>query len=100
MAAEGSSFCEFKGSAAYYDVVGGQAVAPKAAWCYPSPSRGFDSIAGYVSVYPGRMDLVLAAYNAGQGAVSRAGHQVPNYQETQNYVRKVLAMYNLLQTRS
>jgi soluble lytic murein transglycosylase-like protein len=57
-------------------------------------------LADLTRLYPGRMDLVLAAYNAGQGAVSRAGHQVPNYQETQNYVRKVLAMYNLLQTRS
>lgn len=54
--AEGSSFCEFKGHAAYYDIVGGEAVAPGAGWYYPSPSRGFDAIAGFVSVYPGRMD--------------------------------------------
>ncbi len=54
--AEGTSFCEFKGSAAYRDVVSGDVRAPKAAWYYPSPSRGFESIAGFVSVYPGRMD--------------------------------------------
>jgi uncharacterized protein (DUF427 family) len=53
--ASGSSFCEFKGSAAYYDIVGGATVAPSAGWYYPSPSRGFESLAGYVSVYPGRM---------------------------------------------
>jgi uncharacterized protein (DUF427 family) len=54
--AEGTSFCEFKGRAAYSDVVSGDVRAPKAAWYYPSPSRGFESIAGFVSVYPGRMD--------------------------------------------
>ena len=53
---EGSSFCEFKGRAAYYDIVGGAERAERAGWYYPSPSRGFESIAGYVSVYPGRMD--------------------------------------------
>lgn len=52
----GSSFCEFKGSASYYDIVGGEAVAPRAGWYYPNPSRGFESLAGFVSVYPGRMD--------------------------------------------
>lgn len=54
--AAGSSFCEFKGHAAYYDIVGGDAVAAGAGWYYPNPSRGFEPIAGYVSVYPGRMD--------------------------------------------
>ena len=61
---------------------------------------GTRHLADLTRLYPGRMDLVLAAYNAGQGAVSRAGHQIPNYHETQNYVRKVLAMYKVLQTRS
>jgi uncharacterized protein (DUF427 family) len=53
---EGSSFCEFKGRAAYYDIVGGGVTAERAGWYYPAPSRGFESIAGYVAVYPGRMD--------------------------------------------
>jgi uncharacterized protein (DUF427 family) len=53
---EGSSFCEFKGRAAYYDIVGGAVTAERAGWYYPAPSRGFESIAGYVAVYPGRMD--------------------------------------------
>src|SRR5262245_34384857 len=38
--------------------------------------------------------LVLAAYNAGEKAVQRYNNDVPNYVETQNYVRKVLALYN------
>lgn len=53
---EGSSSCEFKGRASYYDIAGNSAVAPGAGWYYPKPSRGFDAIAGFVSVYPGRMD--------------------------------------------
>ncbi len=40
-------------------------------------------------MFPGRLDLALAAYNAGPGAVQRAGLRVPNYPETQNYVRVV-----------
>ena len=36
--------------------------------------------------------LALAAYNAGAGAVSRAGG-VPHYRETQNYVKKVIGLY-------
>ena len=35
--------------------------------------------------------LALAAYNAGEGAVMRAGRRIPAYRETQSYVRKVLA---------
>lgn len=42
------------------------------------------------------LPLVLAAYNAGEGAVERYGRRVPPYRETQDYVRKVLAEYGLL----
>ncbi len=54
--AEGSSHCEWKGRAAYLDVTGGDLTAPRAAWTYPDPTPGFAAIAGYVSLYPGRMD--------------------------------------------
>jgi Transglycosylase SLT domain/Domain of unknown function (DUF4124) len=37
--------------------------------------------------------LVLAAYNAGENVVQRL-NDIPNYTETQNYVRKILALYN------
>ena len=37
--------------------------------------------------------LVLAAYNAGEGAVIRHGNQIPPYPETQGYVRSILREY-------
>jgi soluble lytic murein transglycosylase-like protein len=38
--------------------------------------------------------LALAAYNAGENAVIKHGRQIPPYQETQTYVRRVLKFYN------
>jgi soluble lytic murein transglycosylase-like protein len=41
--------------------------------------------------FDNRLDLILAAYNAGEQTVVRAGWQVPRYPETQNYVKRILA---------
>ena len=49
-----------------------------------------------INLFPGRLELALAAYNAGEGAVQRAGNQIPNYRETQNYVKTVLQLYHVL----
>jgi soluble lytic murein transglycosylase-like protein len=50
-------------------------------------------------MFPGRLDLALAAYNAGPGAVQRAGLRVPDYPETQNYVRVVTELLGHLRTQ-
>lgn len=54
--AAGTSFCEWKGTAAYLDVVGGDKVAERAAWYYPHPTEHFAGLVDHVAVYPGRMD--------------------------------------------
>lgn len=53
-----------------------------------------------IDLFEGRLDLALAAYNAGEGAVQRAGHRIPAYRETQNYVKSVLGLYALLKPAS
>ncbi len=40
-----------------------------------------------------RVDLVLASYNAGEGAVAKFGNKVPPYKETRNYVKKISYRY-------
>jgi soluble lytic murein transglycosylase-like protein len=42
--------------------------------------------------YGGNVDLTLAAYNAGSGAVARSAG-VPHFAETQNYVRRITNLY-------
>lgn len=40
--------------------------------------------------------LALAGYNAGEGAVMKYGRRVPPYRETQEYVRRITARYNMI----
>lgn len=53
----GSSFCEWKGVASYFDLVTEARVAPKAAWTYVDPTPGFEPIAGAVAVMAGQVDV-------------------------------------------
>jgi soluble lytic murein transglycosylase-like protein len=43
--------------------------------------------------FDGRVDLVLASYNAGEGAVMKYGGRVPPYRETRDYVKRISARY-------
>jgi soluble lytic murein transglycosylase-like protein len=46
--------------------------------------------------YGNNLPLVLAAYNAGEGAVAKYGQRIPPYRETQMYVRDVMSYYTAL----
>jgi Zn-finger nucleic acid-binding protein len=48
--------------------------------------------------FNGRVDLVLASYNAGEGAVAKFGGRVPPYRETRNYVKRVGYRYRQVKT--
>jgi soluble lytic murein transglycosylase-like protein len=61
------------------------------------PEQNIEGGARYLRVlanqYGGDMVRTLAAYNAGPDAVRRAGGAIPPIPETQEYVRKVVALY-------
>lgn len=62
-----------------------------------TPQANLEASAKYLKQLQARfgndLKLVLAAYNAGEGAVERHGRRIPPYAETQAYVRNVMAVY-------
>jgi soluble lytic murein transglycosylase-like protein len=46
-----------------------------------------------LAMFGNNLELALAAYNAGEGAVLRAGRQVPKMRETLAYIPRVLGHY-------
>jgi soluble lytic murein transglycosylase-like protein len=56
-------------------------------------ATGVRYLAELMIMFPGNLELVLAAYNAGEGAVQKYRNQVPPYAETQNYVKTVMQFY-------
>jgi Transglycosylase SLT domain len=66
------------------------------------PKQNIEAGARYLAQlskqFKGDKRLILAAYNAGPGAVSKAG-DVPNISETKSYVANVMNDYNQLQSK-
>jgi len=52
----GTSYCEWKGRAGYYDLVTEERTEERAAWYYPSPTPSFRDLKDYVAFYPSKMD--------------------------------------------
>ncbi|MEO0574844.1 MAG: DUF427 domain-containing protein [Pseudomonadota bacterium] len=65
-----ASMCEWKGEAAYFDVVAGGTVAAGAAWCYPMPFAPFGAVAGWLAFMPAAMD---ACYVGDDKVVAQPG---------------------------
>ena len=47
-----------------------------------------------LDAFGGDVELALAGYNAGEGAVMKYGGNIPPYRETQEYVRRITSRYN------
>jgi soluble lytic murein transglycosylase-like protein len=56
-------------------------------------SGGTRYLRDLLKMFSGRVDLALAGYNAGEGAVIKYGYTIPPYDETQNYVKLIIKRY-------
>ena len=50
------TFCEWKGTAYYYDIEVWDRIIKNAAWYYSDPAPGFVELRDYIAFYPGGMD--------------------------------------------
>ena len=56
-------------------------------------SGGTRYLKDLLTMFNGRVDLALAGYNAGEGAVIKYGYSIPPYDETRNYVKLIIKRY-------
>lgn len=57
--AQGTSMCEWKGRADYFDVCVDNKIASRAAWRYSAPTGDFAPLAGCIAFYAGPMDSCI-----------------------------------------
>ena len=65
-----------------------------------SISGGARYLRDLMQMFNNDLQLVAAAYNAGENAVLRAGNRIPPYQETMTYVPRVMTYYKKYRTAS
>jgi uncharacterized protein (DUF427 family) len=53
-----TTFCEFKGRAVYWDVIGEETIC-RAAWSYPAPSPGFEEMKDWIAFYPSSVECTV-----------------------------------------
>lgn len=61
---------------------------------------GVKHLKDLLEYFDGDINLSLAAYNAGKGAVIKHGFTIPPYPETADYITKVLGYYKLLKAKN
>ena len=52
----GTTMCEWKGAASYFDMVTAGRTIPAGAWTYPVPNQRFADLIDHVAIYPGKVD--------------------------------------------
>ena len=55
----GSSICEWKGPAVYWDVICNGNRIVNAGWSYPRPFPGYEQISNYIAFYPSKLDCFV-----------------------------------------
>ena len=56
-------------------------------------TTGVRYLSDLLRMFSGNLELVLAAYNAGEGVKQKQAYEIPPYAETQNYVKTVMQFY-------
>ena len=57
-----TTWCPYKGTAAYYDLRVGDRVVRDALWAYPSPHRAVAAIKDHAAFYADRVDVIEKSY--------------------------------------